>query len=319
MKITRPLHHALQCRTGIFPLRRGLFQSGSHFAAFPISHLLLILALVASLAAAAEPTQSVQAGAPGGYSEYFIPGATDQIMAILDDNEGSTIGSLLTNTITVSVSAKVKVYYDHWENGYHTGSSFDNWDETYTANKGDVLTFRSTNIPYPRLLDLNACSESTFPSGGTGGATNHCYDGRDRIYVAGGAVSVAQVFWPTSMGTVYANAWEIYPIKPYETTYTIPVGENLYSASGSYYDFDNVYVLAQALEDNTTIQIDDPNSAGVELTTTLGRGETTQYYHAHTGTTISGGGKPAQVQFLFGDDQSIGSNTKSYTAVPQSL
>jgi uncharacterized repeat protein (TIGR01451 family) len=46
--------------------------------------------------------------------------------------------------------------------------------------------------------------------------------------VAGGAVSVAQAYWPTNSNTNYANAWEIYPIKPYQTHYTIPVGEDMY-------------------------------------------------------------------------------------------
>jgi hypothetical protein len=162
------------------------------------------------------PKTRVQAEVPAGASEYFIPGFSQDLRTILVDIDNDpVITNTMHNVITVSVGEdNTTVYYDHWENGYGTGTT--GADEIYTANKGDILTFESPAIPSnPRGSSLASCPGSNFPDGGApGGQSNFCYDGRDRIYVVGGAVSVAQAFWPTSSGTVFANAWEIYPVKP---------------------------------------------------------------------------------------------------------
>ena len=178
------------------------------------------------------PAQPAQAAA--GFSEYFIPGPASQIQPILVNNDNDpVVGNNITNVITVVLSSNnTTVYYDHWEDGYGTGAVGNN--EMYVGNKGTVFTFRS-DVPYTHGAVLTGdCAGSTFPGGGSpGGAANRCYDGKDRIYVAGGGVSVSQVFWPTAaaLGTVYANAWDIYPTKPYQTSYVIPVGENLNDVS----------------------------------------------------------------------------------------
>ena len=275
--------------------------------------LLQVLALV--------PPQPVKAAVVAGFSEYFIPGFSDDLMEILDDIEvNQAVGTQLTNLVTISVGGDVTLYYDHWENGLGSATSAD---ETYTASKGDVLTFKSTSIPYPRdgggTAAVDDCTGSTYPSGGTGGSTDNCYDGRDRIYVAGGAVSVAQAFWPTVLNTNFANAWEVYPVKPYQTLYTIPVGEDLLG-SGSFADFREVFVMVQATTDDTGIEIDDPGAAGVEVDTTRDKGETVRLDHIDAGTLITATA-PVQVQFLIGEDQVIQAqnNSRSYTAVPSSL
>ena len=59
-------------------------------------------------------------------------------------------------------------------------------------------------------------------------ATTTCYDGGDRIYVAGGVVTVTRVGWIEGVGVGdQATAWEIYPVKPQLTTYIVPFGETL--------------------------------------------------------------------------------------------
>ncbi len=82
----------------------------------------------------------------------------------------------------ISVTAwsdNTTVYYDHWENGYgfdptNPGTA----DETFIlVNTGDQRVFESANIP-------------TNPR-----RTTTCYDGGDRIYVAGGVVTVTRVGW----------------------------------------------------------------------------------------------------------------------------
>jgi len=271
--------------------------------------------------------QSVSAAVPAGFSEYYIPGSTDQLFRILKDIDndpdlGDAFGgggtcntgdcNNMHNVTTVSVSSDgVTVYYDHWENGYGTGSAGS--DETYVANRGDVLTFESSDISVPRNV-ADTCA-STNPNG----ASNACYDGRDRIYVAGGAVSVAQAFWPEVTGTVFANAWEVYPIKPYQRNYTIPAGEDLAGAPLNYRDFVQVFVIVQATQNNTNIQINDPGSPGVEVNVTLNRGEVTELFHINAGTTVQATA-PVQTQFIVGrPNAGNSSDSRSYTAVPSDL
>ncbi len=264
------------------------------------------------------PRQTVQAEVPAGQSEYFIPGFSQDLRTILVDIDNDpVITNTMHNVITVSVGGdNTTVYYDHWEDGY--GTLATGYNERYTANKGDILTFESSAIPSnPRGGSLDSCPGSVFPAGGSpGGQSNYCYDGRDRIYTVGGAVSVAQAFWPTSSGTVFANAWEIYPVKPYETSYVIPVGEDLYPA---YADFEQVFVLAQATENGTTININDPRTVGVDVSVTLNRGEVTGLSHIGKGTTVTAD-HPVQVQFIVGAfNAGQTSESRSYTAVPSLL
>jgi LPXTG-site transpeptidase (sortase) family protein len=271
--------------------------------------------------------QNVSAAVPAGYSEYYIPGSTDQLFQILKDIDndpdiGNALGgggtctvapcNRMHNVTTVSISSDgVTVYYDHWENGYGAGNTGN--DETYVVNKGDVLTFESSNIVVPRNA-ADTCT-STNPNG----ASTACYDGRDRIYVAGGAVSVAQAFWPEVTQTVFANAWEVYPIKPYQINYTIPVGENLSGAPLNYTDFTQVFVIVQATQDNTNVQIDDPGTAGVDVNVNLDRGEVTQLFHIDAGTTVLATA-PVQTQFIVGQPNGgLASDSRSYTAVPSGL
>jgi len=442
----------------------------------------LVAAVLLSLFASALNVRPAAAAIPTGYSEYFIPGFSDDLMHVLEDiaiaNDATTpynntAGDQLTNLITISVGGDAVLYYDHWENGYSTGAA---GDRTFTVHKGDVLTFRSTNIPEPRGTSLT-CAGSVSILNGASSTTNECYDGRDRIYVVGASISVAQGYWPTLLNTNFANAWEIYPVKPYQTSYIIPVGEDMYgptyfdafgvqaynntdgsanwsgdswvesgadaagsptagtthivggklrfdgtaaasnidrrvnlngsqgatlsfdyaitdtieagdtlqvqasngagyttlvtltggngnftTGSGSYTvnltgynnansrirfiatgftdgaealdidnvrvhytttaatdgrrDFQDVYVLVSAYENGVNIQIDDPETPGVEVNVTKNKGETVYLDHIFAGTQVTAS-SPVQVQFLIGQTQTY--NSRSYTAVPSGL
>ncbi len=291
---------------------------------------LMLLAMVSLLMSLLGPLPVRAASA--GYSEYFIPGSTDQLFRILQNLDNSPelgnafgIGTCATgvvpgggvgecnymhSVVTVSVTTDdTTVYYDHWENGYSTANA---GDEVFLANQGDVLVFESGNIEVPRAAG-DTCA-STNPNG----AATTCYDGRDRIFVAGGAVAVAQAFWPEVTATVYANAWEVYPVKPYQLSYTIPVGEDLFANLG-YNDFRNVYVIVMAAVDGTTVQIDDPGTAGVEVNINLTRGAVAELFGINSGTTVTAT-NPVQVQFIVGQfNTGIASDSRSFTAVPDGL
>ena len=274
---------------------------------------LVLMLVIFMLGARWDP---VLAQSSTGYSEYYIPGASDQLWEIFVDNdtdpvlvEASGIHAVIAVTATTDGTT---VYYDHWEDGYDfVPLTASGADETYTVNTGDVLEFESFNIPVQPRGTGNC---AVLPAAGFG-----CYDGRDRLFVAGGPVSVTRASWPESIGTVFSLAWEIYPIKPFLTNYTIPVGEDLDLGKG-YNDFDNVYVIVQSMSDSNSVQIDDPNTGpSPDVNVVLNQGEVTELYHIDAGTTVVGSA-PVQVQFMVGDAASgNASEIRGYSAVPDSL
>jgi uncharacterized repeat protein (TIGR01451 family) len=226
------------------------------------------VALALPLVLAAAP---VRAQVAAGYSEYYIPGDESSMWTIFNTLDGAGANTTMHSVIAVTAwSPNTTVYYDHWENGYNFDpANPSSADETYVlATTGAQHVFESANIP-------------TNPRG-----TATYYDGGDRIYVAGGAVTVTRASWIEAVGVGNQSAaWEIYPIKPQLTTYIVPFGENL-----GFADFNRIYVLVQATADNTTFTVDlngdgvpDPlnqNRNGVltdpgdTATVTLQRGQT---------------------------------------------
>ena len=275
--------------------------------------LLVILTLLLST------RQGATQGA--GYAEYYIPGHEQQLWEIfvdldndpvLDSNQGTH------TTIAIAIeSDNTTIYYDHWEDGYDFDPDAPDpaatADEYYVGSAGEVLKFESSNIPVPRGSDVSSVSLTDC-----GGAA--CYDGRDRIFTAGGATSVTRTFWPESIGAVFAIALEVYPVKPSTTTYTVPIGEELASGPAAYDDFDSVYILVQSLADDNVVLIDDPTTGGVDVSATLQRGEVTQLHHTSSNTTIDAS-HPLQVQFLVGQGQSGGpaSEIRGFYALPDTI
>jgi uncharacterized repeat protein (TIGR01451 family) len=218
-----------------------------------------------------------------GYSEYFIPADEDDLSVALCTHGATACASPNTHAV-ISVTAwsdNTSVYFDHWENGYNFDPANPTTaDETYAGatalNTGDRLVFESSNIALPRWNTYptpppspptttcgytatlyRAGGSSTVIRSGTG---TTCYEGGDRIYTAGGAVTVARVGWNEARGVgVQGAAWEIYPVKPQLTTYILPIGENVpagENAGTTWYGFQRVAALIQATADNTTVTVD---------------------------------------------------------------
>lgn len=264
-----------------------------------------VLTLLLSMALA---PMTVQGGLSAGFSEYYIPGATQQLWDIFEDldNDPDLVEADGMHSV-IAVTAftdGTTVYYDHWENGYGLDPSnlAGTADEIRYSDRGTVHRFESSNVP------VDPRGTGTF------------YDGRDRIYVAGGPVSVTRASWPESIGTVFALAWELYPVKPFLRSYTIPVGQDLFAAPTSYVDFERVFVIAQSVADGNTVQIDDPSTAGVDVSVVLNQGEVTQLYSINSGTVVTGS-SPVQVQFIVGRQDLVdaASEIRGYTAVPAGL
>lgn len=189
---------------------------------------------------------SAQAQVSAGYSEYYIPGDEGIMYLIFDTLDAGTIASSNMHAVinVTSWSATTTVYYDHWEDGY----DFDPTNPAATADErvslatpGAQMTFESASIPLPTTA-MVSCS----PAG------TCYYDGGDRIYAAGGAVTVTRASWidVTGVGN-QAVAWEIYPVKPQLTTYILPFGEDL-----ALTDFSRVFALVQATADDTSVTVD---------------------------------------------------------------
>ncbi|MGD8895284.1 MAG: SdrD B-like domain-containing protein, partial [Acidobacteriota bacterium] len=249
-----------------------------------------------------------------GYSEYYIPGPEGLqtgdstqlgLWYILDDLDPAGGNVTMHSVIAVTAwSDETTIYYEHWEDG--DGLSFDpanpaTADETVVlANTGDIRVFESANIP-------------------TDGTAGTVYGGGDRIYVAGGTVTVTRSAWIEGRGAGnQAVSWEIYPVKPQLTTYVLPFGENL--GGGNFTPFNRVYVLVQATADNTTFQVDfdadgtwdpiDTDRDGTTDTTTvtLQAGETFLVDRVSRGPAstldtgmIIQGSATLQVKFVTGD------------------
>lgn len=297
-------------------------NTSSHRSALKYFSIVILVVLLATAGLQFfSPPQPAKADVAAGFSEYFVPGAADDIWDILNDLSTFN-GTNFLNVITMPITTpNLTVYYDHWENGYLTGAA---GDETYSGYAvGSVLTFKSPAIPSnPRGTTLATCAGSTNPAG----ATSNCYDGMDRIFVVGGAVSIAQVYWPTDTGTVYANGWEVYPLKAWETSYTMPIGEDLYrNNSTAYADFDCVYVIVEAKEDATQVTFDNKrasqpgtNDCGrnwwADGSVTLAKGKTYFRGGVDTGSTIVAS-KPVEVQIIVGREDS-NYDSRSHTLVP---
>jgi uncharacterized repeat protein (TIGR01451 family)/fimbrial isopeptide formation D2 family protein len=253
---------------------------------------------------------AVRAAIFGGYSEYYIPGPEEQMWGVFADlaaREGAGLNSAPGMHTVISITATgddTTVYYDHWEDGYEFDP--DDPDNTYdlkhVLDAGEVWELVGENIP------CNPRGTATF------------YDGGDRLYVAGTSVTVSRTSWPEDSGTTLSISFELFPIKPFLTNYTIPVGVDLATGPENYDDFSLTYVLVQSVEDNNTIQIDDPTTGYVDVTAILDRGEVTQLYAVNSGTHISAT-YPVQVHFIVGRDPGIYNayEARGYNAMPDSV
>ncbi len=199
---------------------------------------------------------------PAGFQEFYLPlptgdnittppfNGTYSIFNAIEPPIAASSGMHYVVGVTASAD-NTTVYYDHWENGLGTGTDFD---EKVTLSKGQVHFFESSAIPVPR-------------------GSNEYYDGGDRIFVSGSLLQLVVSTWTENRGTVFSDAWEIYPRQAWESAYTIPVGQDLAGAPKNYRDFTYVYALIMSASDSNNIEI--RNAAGTLLASpTVDRGKT---------------------------------------------
>lgn len=203
----------------------------------------------------------LQGATPAGYSQFFVPGDEENlwnIMATLGGFDDTQKAQGMHSIISVVASSdNTIVYYDHWEDGYDFDpASPSTADEYFTiSSRGGVWELESSNI---KLAGVSPATPRC-----TDNPPVDCYDGRDKIYVAGGVPTVTRTSWTEAVGTIQALSWEVYPVKPQLTTYKVPFGEDLDTAK-DYRDFERVYTLIMATEDGTTVTIDLNNDGVID-------------------------------------------------------
>jgi uncharacterized repeat protein (TIGR01451 family) len=283
-----------------------------------------VIAGVLLLAASTARGQAV-----AGYSEYFIPGDEDTIGAVLCSLGTTACPAGYLTHAAISMAGwtnATSIYYDHWEDGY----DFDpenpaTADEITTVNAGGFRVFETANIALPT---------TTQPTCSPAGTCN--YDGRDHIYVAGGAVTVSRISWIEERGVgLQGMAWEIYPVKPQLTHYIVPFGE-----TSGWDGFQRISTLIQATRDATTITIDingdgtpdvldqnrdgDITDPGDTAIVTLNRGESFRLdnvsanralYSMPSGIVIQGT-ETLQVKYITGRDDR-NNCTRGFSAFPR--
>src|SRR3990172_1764544 len=129
------------------------FSHSSQFIPHRLKSLLCALASLTVLFLSVAPQGSAQAQASAGYSEFYIPGATQQMWDIfenLHNNPDLVEASGMHNVTAVTATLdSTTVYYDHWEDGYDfdPADPVATADESYVLNSGGVREFESSNIP----------------------------------------------------------------------------------------------------------------------------------------------------------------------------
>ena len=221
---------------------------------------------------------SVQGGRIDAFT-FFIPYQAD----LLDDqfNVGQTTQNLINSNIEVIISVAVQnqssvIYYDHWEDGLEgnltspSQLSTEIWGDNDPSNgippgfstdvlrAGDVVVLRNiVKLPRDR--------------------TKFFFDGGDVLTSTGGALAVSLTFWterPPGPGSLFTDAWELYPTNRWGTEYVIPIGENLAGTGPNQrLAWEVVGLNVEAVLDGTTVQLDLDGNGSFERTVTLNQGE----------------------------------------------
>jgi len=138
------------------------------------SRLLALLVCTLMLASTLLPMVTTSTNAlPAGTQEFYLPMTAAQTAADFAyvDSGGWTLTNPFTYVVGVTASADNTVlYYDHWENGLGTGTTYD---EKLDLSKGETHYFRSNDVPTsPRGTTTSTIYSPTSNSGTAGGWTS---------------------------------------------------------------------------------------------------------------------------------------------------
>ncbi len=181
-----------------------------------------------------------------------------------DGYELADLSSLASGVVSPS-SATTRIYGDgDVANGAAPGVTNDA-DDVLIA--GQVVVFEeSVNTAGADLIEVVG-----QPNGSGGTRTVDGIDGGDRIF-ATATINVTRAQWGNQSGTLFAGAFELFPLSQWGQSFTLPVGENSNTP-----EFEWTGATIMAANDNTLVSI-DVNGDGdftdaVDVSVTLNRGE----------------------------------------------
>lgn len=257
---------------------------------------------------------------------YFIPYPADQLDDQFDiaNNDNTFIDDDILTTISIAVQrGETIIYYDHWE-----GAGPDQGLETVLTSPRQPSTQvwgddnPANGLPPGFSTDLLNAGDVivlqnwvTLPRD----PGQFFFDGGDKFTAVSGSVAVTLAVWPELSGSLFAGAWELYPTSRWNSRYTIPIGQDLAgSGPGQRPGFSIVGFNVQALEPNTTLQIDLDGDGTFEQSETIAAsgGHFTQISGTQTGAVIESSA-PVQVHVLTGNNSpGVNYEARAYTIQP---
>ena len=209
---------------------------------------------------------------------YYFPFPAQDLynsFKTITDAGGATISGPLKSTISMVSSENGNViYYDQWEDGYETNltspvqASTKIYGDGNPANgdassfcpdcagdiihAGSILTLKN-DIPMPR-------NPAVF-----------LFDGRDKIATAR-YVSVSMACYPSTPGTVLADATEVTDTSAFDLEFYSPIGTNMVTGvDNDMFNLCQMYIMAAM--NGTSVQIDADANGTFETTINLNQGE----------------------------------------------
>jgi uncharacterized repeat protein (TIGR01451 family)/MYXO-CTERM domain-containing protein len=271
--------------------------------------LIAILALLASL------TLLTQVHAQIDAFTFFIPYPAD----LLDDQfDAAQTANFIDVDIVTTISIAVQrdgniIYYDHWEDGLEADITSPTQPGTQVWGDGNPGNGAPPGIPGDVLVARDVIALQSIVAVPRN-PVDLFFDGGDKIVSVGGPIAITLAVWPDdpNSGILFAGAWELYPTSRWDTSYVIPVGENVPRSNGG---FTTVGFNVQAVQDGTSVQLDLDAVGGFEQTVVLNHGEQfTQVRGVIAGARVESSA-PVQVHIFTGDPGST-YEARAYTILP---
>ncbi|MEA2016224.1 MAG: hypothetical protein U9O59_05930, partial [Actinomycetota bacterium] len=242
----------------------------------------------------------------GGANGAYAADADDGIHSILS----------ISNSGDTAVTAYLKNYADE-----------DSFDYSDPASDAEVLMI---TIEPGEVYTVDDLIEKDYAPDSSGDWEENGSDwqlaGGDFLYVIGGAVNVVRGFAPEELengtdGNVLAEFWNLYPTRMWDDEYTVPVGvdtyENTSSTNHGYgHDMEYTDLLIQAMEDGTTVTINDPVNGVSVITLQEGDNylyESSGYSNVHQSATITSD-KPVQAGLMTSGGKNVDTRNYNLTA-----
>jgi uncharacterized repeat protein (TIGR01451 family) len=203
-------------------------------------------------------------GPPPPVQTFYVPMPEELLLQSLGGINSLPTGTEIHTYVSVTAVADgTIVYFDHHEDGYEpdianpTGARTEIWGDG-DPNNGTAPGMNDDLIGAGDVIIL----DNVVSPGG------QSYDGGDKFAVTR-TVAVTRLAWPESVGSVFAEAVEVYDVRNWGTAFVAPVGADTPGDEGMF-EYAGLVVMAA---NKTEIRIDADADGGFETAVTLAEGE----------------------------------------------